>query len=57
MLTKLLQYSRLREAVLDIHLHHDSHCDYGNACGLRLQLKLGPRLHSQLPVTEIRNIP
>ena len=41
MLTKLPQHLRRRKAVLDIDLHHDSHCDYGRACDLRLPLVLG----------------
>ena len=57
MLTNLPQHLRPRKAVLDVHLHHDSRCDYGRACGLRLSLELGSRLQSQLPITQIRNIP
>ena len=57
MLTNLPQHLRLRKAVLDIHLHHDSHCDYCQAFGLRFTLELGSRLQSQLPTTQIRNIP
>ena len=57
MLTKLPQHLRLRNAVLDLHLHHDSHCDYGRAYGLRLSLESGSRLQSQLPITQIRNVP
>ena len=36
MLTKLPQHLLLRKAVPGIHLHRDSHCDYGCAYGLRL---------------------
>ena len=35
MLTNLPQHLRMRKVVLDIHLHHDSHCDYSRVCGLR----------------------
>ena len=38
--------------MLDIHLHHDSHCDYGRVCGLWLSLGLGIRLQSRLPITQ-----
>ena len=57
MLTNLPQHLRLRKAVLDIHLHHDSHCDYCQVFGLRCTFGLGSRLQSQLPKTQIRNIP
>ena len=57
MLANLLHHSRLRKAVLDIHLHRDSHSDYGRACGLRLSWEMGFRLQSQLPITETRNTP
>ena len=56
MLINLLQHLRLRKAVLDVHLHHDGHCDYGRACGLPLSLEMGLRPQSQLPITEVRNI-
>ena len=57
MLTNLAQHLRLRKTVPGIRLHHDSHCDYGRAVGLRLSLYLGSRLQLQLPITQIRNIP